>query len=58
MAITALPRLKSEYDAALTKAGLNVDDAGYLPYAMMDAWQQLGRDFAYWRWCGCEPSPT
>ncbi|WP_292228252.1 S1/P1 Nuclease [Brevundimonas sp.] len=49
MPITALPRLKSEYDAALTKAGLNVDDAGYLPYAMMDAWQQLGRDFAYWR---------
>nr|WP_314439017.1 S1/P1 Nuclease [uncultured Brevundimonas sp.] len=49
MAITALPRLKSEYDAALTQAGLKVDDAGYLPYAMMDAWQQLGRDFAYWR---------
>ena len=49
MAITELPRLKSEYDAALTQAGLKVDDAGYLPYAMMDAWQQLGRDFAYWR---------
>lgn len=32
-----------------TKAGLDVNDAGYLPYAMMDAWQQLGRDFAYWR---------
>ena len=49
MALADLPRLKSEYDAALTKAGLDVDDAGYLPYAMMDAWQQLGRDFAYWR---------
>lgn len=47
--IDALPRLKSDYDAALTKAGLNVDDAGYLPYALMDAWQNLGRDFAYWR---------
>jgi hypothetical protein len=49
MSLTALPRLKSEYDAALTQAGLDVDDAGYLPYAMMDAWQNLGRDFAYWR---------
>jgi len=47
--IDALPRLKSDYDAALTKAGLSVDDAGYLPYAMMDAYQNLGRDFAYWR---------
>ena len=49
MSLNDLPRLKSEYDAALTKAGLDVNDAGYLPYAMMDAWQQLGRDFAYWR---------
>jgi len=47
--IDALPRLKSDYDAALTKAGLSVDDAGYLPYAMMDAYQNLGRDFGYWR---------
>ncbi|MBA4809287.1 S1/P1 Nuclease [Brevundimonas sp.] len=49
MALTDLPRLKSEYDAALTQAGLDVDDAGYLPYAMIDAWQNLSRDFAYWR---------
>ncbi|WP_332653507.1 S1/P1 Nuclease [Brevundimonas sp.] len=49
MAIDALPRLKSEYDAALTAAGLDVDDAGYLPYAIMDGYQQLVRDFATWR---------
>ncbi|RZJ85666.1 MAG: S1/P1 Nuclease, partial [Brevundimonas sp.] len=49
MSLADLPRLKSEYDAALTKAGLDVNDAGYLPYAMIDGWQQLGRDFAYWR---------
>ncbi|WP_297800180.1 S1/P1 Nuclease [uncultured Brevundimonas sp.] len=49
MSLDALPRLKSEYDAALTRAGLDVDDAGYLPYAIMDAWQNLERDFAYWR---------
>jgi len=47
--IDALPRLKSEYDAALVAAGLDVDDAGYLPYAIWDAYQNLVRDFAYWR---------
>jgi hypothetical protein len=49
LSIDALPRLKSEYDAALTRAGLDVDDAGYLPYAIMDSYQQLVRDFATWR---------
>lgn len=49
MTMDQLPRLKSEYDAALTKVGLDVDKAGYLPYAIMDAWQNLERDFAYWR---------
>ena len=47
--VDALPRLKSEYDAALIAAGLDVDDAGYLPYAIWDAYQNLVRDFAYWR---------
>ena len=47
--IDALPRLKSEYDAALVAAGSDVDDAGYLPYAIMDGYQQLVRDFATWR---------
>ena len=49
MSIDALPRLKSEYDAALLAAGIEVDDAGYLPYAIMDGYQQLVRDFATWR---------
>lgn len=49
MTLAELSRLKSEYDAALAKAGLDVNDAGWLPYAMMDAWQNLERDFAYWR---------
>jgi hypothetical protein len=47
--IDALPELKSQYDAALIAAGLDVNDAGYLPYAILDGWQQLARDFAYWR---------
>lgn len=47
--IDNLPTLKSQYDAALIAAGGDVNDAGYLPYAIMDAYQQLGRDFAHWR---------
>lgn len=47
--ITALPELRSEYERALTEAGLDVDDAGYLPYALIDGYQQLVRDFGYWR---------
>ncbi|MGV9006788.1 MAG: S1/P1 Nuclease [Brevundimonas sp.] len=47
--IDALPPLKSDYDAALIAAGESVNDAGYLPYAIMDGYQQLVRDFAHWR---------
>ncbi|MDP3379615.1 MAG: S1/P1 Nuclease [Brevundimonas sp.] len=47
--IGALPTLKSEYDALLLEAGIKVNDAGYLPYAIMDAWLQVVQDFAYWR---------
>jgi len=49
MSIDALPELKSEYDAALLAAGIKVNDAGYLPYAIMDGWQQVVRDLAGWR---------
>ena len=49
LSIDALPQLKSEYDATLLAAGIKVDDAGYLPYAIMDGYQQLVRDFATWR---------
>ncbi|MNU81829.1 hypothetical protein D3C71_715000 [compost metagenome] len=47
--IDALPRLKSDFDTALVQAGIKIDEVGYLPYALMDAYQNLGRDFAYWR---------
>ena len=49
LSIDALPTLKSEYDAALITAGHDVNDAGYLPYAILDGYQQLVRDFATWR---------
>jgi hypothetical protein len=47
--LDALPVLKSEYDAQLLAAAIEVNDAGYLPYAIMDGYQQLARDFATWR---------
>ena len=47
--LSELPQLKSEYDALLLAAGIEVNDAGYLPYAIMDGYQQLARDFATWR---------
>ncbi|HEY0053660.1 MAG TPA: S1/P1 Nuclease [Caulobacteraceae bacterium] len=48
-ALAELPTLRSEYEAVLTRAGIDVDDAGWLPYAIVDASQQLERDFSYWR---------
>ena len=60
--LSELPELKSEYDAQLLAAGIDVNDAGYLPYAIMDAYQQLARDFATWRVLsaaeGREPDPA
>ena len=47
--LDALPELKSEYDAALLAAGIEIDEAGYLPYAVMDRHQQLVVDLALWR---------
>lgn len=47
--IDDLPELRSEYEQTLTQAGLDVDDAGWLPYALIDGYQQLVRDFGYWR---------
>jgi len=47
--ITALPPTRAAYDTALRSAGLTQYTAGYLPYAIVDGWQQLRTDFAYWR---------
>jgi hypothetical protein len=44
-----LPLTRSEYDAALGKVGTDSWRMGYLPYAIVDGWQQLAEDFAYWR---------
>jgi hypothetical protein len=47
--LSALPANRESYDTALRAAGTNEYRAGYLPYAMIDGWQQLVMDFAYWR---------
>ena len=45
----ALPPSRAEYETALRAVGANGQKAGYLPYAIVDGWQQLAKDFAYWR---------
>jgi len=44
-----LPANRSEYEKAVVAAGRATRDAGYLPYTLMDGYQQLVKDFAYWR---------
>lgn len=44
-----LPPTRLDYDTALRKVGTNQYKTGYLPYAIVDGYQQLKMDFAYWR---------
>lgn len=45
----ALPVSQEAYDEALHAAGTDPYRQGYLPYAILDGWEQLRSDFAYWR---------
>ena len=47
--LTALPATREAYDTALRAAGSNEYKAGFLPYNLMDGWQQLVKDFALLR---------
>jgi len=47
--MTPFAPTRAEYEAQLRAAGLDQWKAGYLPYAIIDRWQQLTTDFAYWR---------
>lgn len=40
---------RAEYETQLRAAGVDSWKAGYLQYAMIDGYQQLVRDFGYWR---------
>jgi hypothetical protein len=47
--IDAMPKNRQEFNRVLETAHTNEYQQGYLPYAMLDGWQQLRKDFAYWR---------
>ena len=44
-----LPTTRHDYDTALRAIGTNQYKAGYLPYSIIDGFEQLKTDFAYWR---------
>ena len=46
---SALPPTRAQYEARLRKAGIDPDTVRYLPYAIIDGWQQLAKDLVYWR---------
>lgn len=43
------PATREAYDTALRAKGFTQYRAGYLPLSIVDGWQQLVKDFAYWR---------
>jgi hypothetical protein len=47
--LNALPPTRADYAAALRAHGADDYKLGYLPYAIAEGWQQLVKDFAYWR---------
>jgi hypothetical protein len=47
--LSALPPTLPEYDAALHAVGQDAWKAGFLPYSIVESYQKLARDFAYWR---------
>lgn len=44
-----LPPTREAYDTVLRKDGTDQYRQGYLPYSILDGWEQLRTDFAYWR---------
>lgn len=60
LSLAALPATREAYDTALRSKGLTQYQVGYLPYAIVDGWQQLVKDFAYWRAAsvGAEKAPS
>lgn len=44
-----LAATRADYETQLRAAGIDQWKAGYLPYSIVDRYQQLTTDFAYWR---------
>jgi hypothetical protein len=48
--LSQLPPTREAYDQALRAAGAeDMTKVGYMPYAIVDDFQQVAKDFAYWR---------
>lgn len=47
--VATLPPTRADYEKALQAVGMDSWKAGYLPYALIDGYQQLVKDFTYWR---------
>jgi hypothetical protein len=48
-ALSNLPETREAYEAALRQVNSDSWKAGYLPYSIIDGWQQLVKDFTFWR---------
>lgn len=48
-ALSNLPETRAAYEAALRQVNADSWKAGYLPYSIVDGWQQLVKDFTFWR---------
>lgn len=47
--LETLPERRADFEAALLAAHSDIGKSGYLYYSIVDGWQQLVKDFAYWR---------
>ena len=47
--LAELPDTREAYDTLARAVGRTQYSAGYLPYNIVDGWQQLVKDFGYWR---------
>ena len=47
--LNALPPTREAYDTALRAAGTDEYKMGYLPYSIMDGFEVVRKDLAYWR---------
>lgn len=47
--LDALPKDRQAYAVALASAQTNEYAQGYLPYSIIDGWEQIRKDFTYWR---------
>jgi hypothetical protein len=47
VALNRQPTTREAYDTQLRAGGSTQYKAGYLPYSIVDGWQQLRKDFAY-----------